>query len=98
MMIRFKHVYVIQRKEDKGLITYVATFPALSNVGGISDTPEGAIEALRSALIGVLQDIEAEGETESELPDSLEDREIIGFGVLEATSDDPLPFEEDDED
>ncbi len=97
-MIRFKHAYIIQKKEEEGLITYVATFPALPDVGGVSDTHEGAIDALRSALVGVLQDIEAEGEGESELPDLLEDGEIVGFGVLEATSDDPLPIEEDEED
>ncbi len=97
-MIRFKHAYIIQKKEDQGLITYVATFPALPGVGGISNTHEGAIDALRSALVVVLQDIEAEGEAESELPDSLEDGEIVGFGVVEATSDDPLPVDEDDED
>lgn len=57
-MIRFKHVYIIQRTEEEGSPTYTATFPALPNVGGISDTPEGAISTLRSALVGVLKDIE----------------------------------------
>jgi|GEM_PF-2204187 predicted RNase H-like HicB family nuclease len=92
-MIRFRHVYVIQRTEEEGSPTYTAIFPALPNVGGISDTPDGAISALRAALIGVLKDIE----DESELPDSLEPGEIVGFGVLEATSDDELPLGEDDE-
>jgi len=97
-MISFKHVYVIQKKEDEGSITYIATFPTLPDMGGISNTHEGAIDALRSALVGVLRDIEADEEEESELPDSLEDGEIVGFGVLEATSEDPLPVEEEDED
>ena len=96
-MIRFKHAYIIQKKEDEGLITYVATFPALPNVGGISNTHEGAIDALRSALVGVLRDIEADEEEESEVPDSLEHEEIVGFGVLEATSEDPLRIEEDED-
>ncbi|MBV9615369.1 MAG: hypothetical protein JO031_07935 [Ktedonobacteraceae bacterium] len=96
-MIRFKHAYIIQKKEDEGLITYIATFPALPDVGGISNTHEGAIDALRSALVGVLRDIEADEEEESELPDSLEDGEVVGFGVLEATSEDPLPVEEDED-
>ncbi len=34
---------------------------------------------------------------EGELPKSLEDGEIVGFGVLEATSDDELPIEEEEE-
>jgi hypothetical protein len=92
-MIRFRHVYVIQRTEKEGSPTYTATFPALPNVGGISDTSDGAISALRAALIGVLKDIE----DESGLPDSLEPDEIVGFGVLEATSDDELPPGEEDE-
>lgn len=94
-MIKFKHVYVIQRKEDDGFTTYTATFPALPNMGGISDTPEGAISALKSVLIHLLQDIENEQEDEDVLPESLEDEEIVGFGVLEATSDDELPAEDE---
>src|SRR5437764_10960370 len=97
-MIRFKHVYFIHKKADEGSATYYcATFPALPNVGGISNTQDGAISALKSALVSVLRDIESDEEEESELPDSLEDGEIVGFGVLEATSDDELPVEEDEE-
>lgn len=33
----------------------------------------------------------------SELPDSLEDGEIVGFGILEASSDEELPPMEEDE-
>jgi hypothetical protein len=95
-MIKFKHVYVIQRKVDEDFPTFIATFPALPNVGGVSNTHEGALDALRAALIGVLRDID-DGGDESELPDSLEEGEIVGFGILEATSDDKLPPMEEDE-
>ena len=97
MAIKFKHVYVIQRKVDEDSPTYIATFPALPDVGGVSNTHEGALDALRAALIGVLRDINGEGGDESELPDSLEDGEIVGFGVLEASSDEELPPIEEDE-
>ncbi len=98
MAIKFKHVYVIQRKVDDNALTYIATFPALPDVGSISNTHEGALDALKAALIGVLREIEEDREDESELPDSLEDGEIVGFGVLEATSDEELPPTEEDED
>ncbi|HJT59461.1 MAG TPA: hypothetical protein VJ761_23330 [Ktedonobacteraceae bacterium] len=97
MTIKFKHVYVIQRKVGEDFPTYIATFPALPEVGGVSNTHEGALDALRAALIGVLHDINDDGGDESELPDSLEDGEIVGFGVLEASSDEELPPMEEDE-
>jgi predicted RNase H-like HicB family nuclease len=97
MSTRFKHVYVIQRKVDEDFPTYIATFPVLPGVGGVSNTPEGALDGLRAALIGVLRDIEDDEGDESELPDSLENDEIVGFGVLEATSEDELPAVEEDE-
>ena len=96
MAIKFKHVYVIQRKVDGEFPTYIATFPALSDVGGVSSTHEGALDALRAALIGVLRDIAEDGGGESELPDSLEDGETVGFGILEASSDEELPPMEED--
>jgi predicted RNase H-like HicB family nuclease len=97
MAIKFKHVYVIQRKVDEDLPTYIATFPAFPDVGGVSNTHEGALDALKAALIGVLRDINDDGGDESDLPDSLEDGEIVGFGVLEASSDEELPPMEEDE-
>lgn len=95
MAVRFKHVYIIQKEEKDDSNTYIATLPALPNVGGVSDTTEGAISALRAALISVLQEIAEDGGDESELPDSLEHEGIVGFGVLEASSDDELPEEDD---
>lgn len=101
MAIKFKHVYVIQRKVDEDfptyIATYIATFPALPDVGGVSNTHEGALDALKAALIGVLRDINDDGGDESELPDSLEDSEIVGCGVLGASSDEELPPMEEDE-
>src|SRR5215467_5698655 len=97
MAIKFKHVYVIQRKVDEELPTFIATFPALPDVGGVSNTHEGAFDALRAALIGVLREIEEDGGDESELPESLEDGDVVGFGILEASSDEELPPVEDEE-